>query len=170
MASVYIMCGLAFAGKTTVARAIAGRAGGEVVSLDEITAVRGLSGGQGIPAAEWERAHAVALRQTDALLARGVVAVVDDTGCFRWLRDRYRQVARRRDSADIVVFVDTPLAEARRRLTENDETRRRPAVRLEVLDVLARSFEPPQPDEATITFSPGDRLAPWLEEHVPGRL
>jgi len=167
MAIVYIMCGLAFAGKTTVARAISERLGGEIVSLDEINAARGLSGGEGIPVAEWERTHGIALREADALLARGIATVIDDTGCYRWLRNRYRQVARRRGCDDLVVFVDTPLAEACRRLAANAATGERPGVRVGILEALARTFEPPQPDEATITFAPRDRLAPWLEEHIP---
>ncbi len=168
MAIVYIMCGLAFAGKTTVARAIAERTRGSVVSLDEINAARGLHGGDGIPPAEWERTHGVALREADALLARGVTVVIDDTGCFRWLRDRYRRLARRRRCEGVVVFVDTPLAEARRRLAANVETRARHGVRVEVLEALARTFEPPQPDEIAVTLAPGDRLAAWLDTHVPG--
>jgi predicted kinase len=167
MATLYIMCGLAFAGKTTVARALARHTGGRVVSLDEINAARGLCGGDGIPATEWERTHDIALREADALLARGVATVVDDTGCYRWLRDRYRQVAARHGCNDVVVFVDTPPAEARRRRDANAATGARPGVRLEVFEALARTFEPPQPDETTITFVAGDAIAPWLERQFP---
>ncbi len=169
MAALYIMCGLAFAGKTTVARALAGRLDGAVVSLDEINAARGLRSGEGVPVEEWERSHRVAAAEADALLARGTAVVIDDTGCFRWLRERYREGARRRGHDVVVVFVDAPEAEARRRLLENAATGRRHGVRVEVFDAHARSFEPPDADEPAVVFGPGDELGEWLDARFPRR-
>jgi predicted kinase len=165
--ALVIMCGLPFAGKTTVARALARRLGARVVSLDEINAARGLLGGDGIPTEEWERTHRAALDEAGVLLARGDAAVIDDTGCFRWLRDRYREVARRLGRDSVVVFVHTSLDEARRRLAANAVTGERPGVRTEILEELARTFEPPEPDEPSLVFAPDDRLDRWLEEHFP---
>ncbi len=52
-----LVCGLAFAGKSTLAAAIAEHQGAVVVSLDEINARRGLHGGTGIAPEEWVRTH-----------------------------------------------------------------------------------------------------------------
>jgi len=167
MPALVIMCGLPFAGKTTVARAVARRLGGRVISLDQINAARGLLGGDGIPTEEWERTHRIALDEAGALLGRGATAVIDDTGCFRWLRDRYREVARLHGRDSVVIFVQTPLEEARRRLAVNAVTGERHGVRSEILEALAGTFEPPQPDESALVFAPHDRLGPWLDEHFP---
>ena len=35
--------------------------------------------------------HGIALERIRALMARGEDIVFDDTNCFRWLRDRYRE-------------------------------------------------------------------------------
>ena len=43
--TVYAMCGLAFSGKSSAARIVAGELGAELISLDAINAERGLSGG-----------------------------------------------------------------------------------------------------------------------------
>ncbi|MBZ5588563.1 MAG: ATP-binding protein [Acidobacteriia bacterium] len=162
-----IMCGLAFAGKTTVARALAVRLGARTVSLDEINAERGLFGGQGLPVEEWERSHRVALARADRLLQRRVSTVIDDTSCFRWLRDRYREVGSRRGCDVVVVLVATPLDEALRRLDANAATGERHGVRPEILEALARTFEAPGPDEPTVAFAPGEPLETWLERHFP---
>ena len=167
MPVLVIMCGLAFAGKTTVARAVSQRLGGRLISLDDINASRGLRGGEGIPTEEWERTHRIALAEAAALLERGLAAVIDDTGCFRWLRDRCREVALRHRSDAVVVFVDTPLDLARRRLAANAATGERHAVRVEILEALARTFERPGPDERALVFAPGDLLGPWLDRHFP---
>jgi predicted kinase len=54
------MCGLSFSGKTTLARKIVEWLQCAYISLDEISAERGLWGGYGIPVEEWERTHALA--------------------------------------------------------------------------------------------------------------
>jgi predicted kinase len=167
MKTLYVMCGLAFAGKTTVARALAERLGAAVVSLDEINLERGLRGGEGVPVEEWERTHRIALTRADKLMRIGTEAVVDDTGCFRWLRDRYRAAATARGFSTTVIFVATSLEEARRRLAANDPGTERPAVRVEILESLAATFEPPREEENVVVFLPGDDLATWLTAHFP---
>ena len=167
MKTLFVMCGLAFAGKTTVARALADRLGAAVLSLDEINLERGLRGGEGVPVEEWERTHRIALSRADGLMRAGTEVVVDDTGCFRWLRDRYRAAAELRGFGTTVVFVATPLEEARRRLAANDPGTGRPAVRAEILERLADVFEPPRAEENVVVFGPGDNLATWLAAHFP---
>lgn len=167
MGTLYIMCGLAFAGKTTVARALARRLGAIVVSLDEINLERGLRGGEGVPVEEWERTHRIALARTHELMQAGKDVVIDDTGCFRWLRDRYRGAASLHGFDTTVVFVETPVEEARRRLQANDPGTGRPGVRVEVLESLGATFEPPGADEKVVRFEPGDELTTWLVGHFP---
>ncbi|GAA1579314.1 hypothetical protein GCM10009804_39840 [Kribbella hippodromi] len=88
-----VLCGRAFAGKSTVGRVLAGRLGARVVSLDEINERRGLWGGDGIPVAEWVRTHEVASAEVRGLLAEGVGVIVDDTSSPRFLRDGWRALA-----------------------------------------------------------------------------
>jgi predicted kinase len=55
MKTLYLMCGLSFSGKTTLARKIVERLQCAYISLDDINAERGLWGGDGISVGEWER-------------------------------------------------------------------------------------------------------------------
>jgi predicted kinase len=48
MKRLFIMCGIAFSGKTTVAKQLVQAVGCAYVSLDDINAERGLHGGEGI--------------------------------------------------------------------------------------------------------------------------
>ncbi|WP_152364235.1 AAA family ATPase [Microlunatus speluncae] len=50
-----LLCGRSFSGKSTVAGYLAAELGGELVSLDDLNAERGLWGGDGIPIEEWSR-------------------------------------------------------------------------------------------------------------------
>ncbi|MGZ5476102.1 MAG: AAA family ATPase [Thermoanaerobaculia bacterium] len=163
--TVTLLCGLAFAGKSALAAAMARRLGVAVVSLDEINAARGLHGGTGIPVEEWAATHQRALRELESALREGRDVVVDDTNCFRFLRDNYRAVAGRFGAASVVVYIDAPLDVALQRLRSNEQTQSRPAVTESVMRELAEKFEHPSIDEATLVFHSGEDPDRWVEEH-----
>ena len=103
---VVLLCGCSFSGESTLAAALRERCGADVVSLDEINERRGLEGGDGVPEHAWARTLDIAHDELENLLAqRAPLMVVDDTSCYRWLRDSWRKVAERHgaDLADRVI-------------------------------------------------------------------
>jgi predicted kinase len=159
---LFLMCGLAFAGKSTVARSLAARMGAEVVSLDAINAERGLHGGTGMPVEEWARTHQIALGRVRELLAGGASVIVDDTNCYRSLRDRYREAAAKRGVPTTVVVLRVGLEEALARARLNEQTRIRLRVTEAVLRDLAARFEWPHSDEEIVALEPDADLDEWL--------
>ncbi len=167
-APVYVLCGLAFAGKSTLAAALEAELGARVVSLDEINARRGLAGGAGIADEEWRRTHRLALAELEEALRQPGAVVIDDTNCWRWLRDAYRAVAAANGRPTVVLHLDVPLEEALARLRRNRDDPRRAPVREDVLLALADSFEAPAADERTLVVSwRGDPRA-WVRETLRG--
>lgn len=162
---LYLLCGLAFAGKTTLAAALARRLGAAVVCLDEINASRGLHGGEGIPAEEWARSHGEALRQVGDLLAAGRSVILDDTNCFRFLRDDYRAVAERHGVRTTVIYMGAPLGQILERRRENERTQARASVAEPVFLDLVEKFEIPAADENVLVF-PFDAVPDdWVARH-----
>jgi predicted kinase len=162
-----LLCGLAFSGKTTLARAIARSLALPCVSLDEINTERGLRpGGEGLPAEAWERSHTVAENRLAAAFTTGHGAVLDDTGCFRWLRDRYRDLARRHGCDTVVIFVDTPVEAIRARIEENTRASKRSSIFDEVFSRHLAEFEPPEPDEHVVRFTPSDDIELWITANL----
>lgn len=94
MLSVYAMCGVAFSGKSTLARRIAESLLLSLISLDAINHERGLHGGEGMTVAQWEETskdrHGAGAAGTQA--ERSVV--VDDTFSHRFLREQQVQGCR----------------------------------------------------------------------------
>lgn len=164
--TLYLMCGLAFSGKTTLAKAIVASTGARIVSLDEINTRRGLTGGLGIPEEEWARTHRQALAETEEALSRGRSVVVDDTNCFRFLRDGYRKVAAQLGVPTRVVHLEVPLALALSRMRANEVEATRAPVREEVLRELARKLEPPAPDESVLRFPADADPEEWVALHI----
>lgn len=168
MPTLTLLCGLAFSGKSTLAHRLVAGTGARSVSLDEILASRGLpSGGEGLPAAEWIAAHRVACEWVTVLAANGHGIVVDDTNCYRWLRDSFRAAVAPYGYDTLVVYLDLGPAAVRARVEANRSTPARPGIRTEVLEALIASFEPPAPDERCVRLRTPDEIDDWLRATLP---
>ncbi|MFJ2543884.1 AAA family ATPase [Microbacterium sp. NPDC087589] len=143
-----LMCGLSFSGKSTLARALAPSLHADIVSLDDINANRGLHGGQGISGEEWMRTHRLAEQDVRRHLALGRHVILDDTGSPRFVRDRWRDIARTAGARFGIVWLDVDESLQSRRLAANREARRRPDVTDEVMAEHRRTFEPPHGEDA----------------------
>ncbi|TCC23431.1 ATP-binding protein [Kribbella speibonae] len=164
VASLVLLCGTSFSGKSTVARALAPELSARIVSLDEINERRGLWGGDGIPVEEWVRTHEVASTEVRQLLAAGTSVVVDDTSSPRFLRDGWRSLAEAAGARFTLIYVDVDHATVRRRRAANRVDQRRRDVTDAVLDQHLADFEPPTPDEHAIRVTSAEDLAQvwWL--------
>jgi predicted kinase len=152
MPTLYLMCGLSFSGKTTIALNLAKSQQAVLISLDEINKERGLGfGGDGlIPPNEWRKTHEIALHRLEAHMDSETDIVLDDTNCFRFLRDSYREVASERGYKTLVVVMKVSLEEIERRRLRNTEGPTRNGIREEVFRHLLDHFEWPAVDEETI--------------------
>jgi predicted kinase len=121
MKSLYLLCGMPFSGKTTLGKSVAKYLDCLYISLDEINEARGLYGGDGIPVEEWEKTHFLAMQQLHSFMPSEQNIVLDDTNCFRWLRDRFRDFGSQYGYQTILIFLDVPLAEIWQRIEINNQ-------------------------------------------------
>ena len=153
-----------FSGKTTLGKSITKYLNSFYISLDDINAARGLNGGDGIPVEEWEKTHFMAMQQLPELMISGRDIVLDDTNCFGWLRDRFRNLGLQHNYQTIIIFLDIPLAEILSRMANNDN-RRRHGVKPEIIQEMVRTFESPQSDEIVIRYTIEQPIAKWIAEN-----
>jgi predicted kinase len=164
-----LLCGPAFSGKSTLAARLSRRWGFRVVSLDEINARRGLQGGQGIPDAEWVKTVGVAREEVRSLLALAEArVVVDDTLCFRFLREDFARVAAEAGRQSVLLVLGTPLEKVRRRITENAQHPVRGDIAPAVLERHLATFEWPGADEPHRVVHDPAGLDAWLADEADG--
>jgi predicted kinase len=164
-----LLCGPAFSGKSTLAARLRDRWSFQVVSLDAINARRGLRGGEGIPDEEWARTAALARDEVRALLGSpGSRVVVDDTLCFRFLRDDFRQLAAEVARTSRLVVLGTSLEEVRRRIALNVRRPARAGISAGVLERHLARFEWPGDDEPHQVIADAAALDGWLVRETAG--
>jgi len=161
---LYILCGLAFAGKSTLARRMVVWSGGRLalVTLDAINGERGLGlDGRRIRPAEWDATYAEAYRRITSMLAKGQSVVFDAASFTRSQRDELRALAASSGAATQVIYIATPEAGARERLLRNREAGARADVRDDDFAHVVENFEPPGPDESPLHYD-GTKQTPFL--------
>jgi predicted kinase len=154
--TLYAMCGLPFAGKTSIARVLADRTGAALVRLDAINSERGV-GLDGAPISddEWRRTYAEAYARIVRHLSAGQPVVFDHGNFSRAERDHVRALAAQAGATIQFVYVPIDESEARRRLIANRSMPEREDVRDDNFNLAVRAFEPPYGEPDVMTF---DRL------------
>jgi predicted kinase len=156
------LCGLAFSGKSTIARRIAAEIGAELISYDVLNAARGFDGGAVIADSEWEKTSLLAAERAAAALAAGRGVVVDDTFSHRFLRQRFATVAAAAGAPFVLLFVDTPLVTIEARIAENVRTRARGHIAPEVFAHHRDRFQFPGDDEQPVRLASTADVERWL--------
>src|SRR5579883_1133482 len=128
MRALIALCGLAFSGKSTIARRVATELDCALISYDALNAARGFDGGTTIDDSEWEKTSMAAAVQARATLSAGRGVVVDDTFSHRFLRDRFAKLAQSVGVPFVLLFVDTPLAVIEARIADNARSGARAAI------------------------------------------
>lgn len=163
-----IVCGLSFAGKTTLGDAICAAFGYPQVDVD-VTKVD-LYGPDihdaDLSRADWEAIY----RETDARIVRHLrddSNVVDASRNFsRDERDRARVIAASVGAETIIVYVAAPESLARRRWAENRARPTRREVSDADFEAVLAAMQPPSTDEQPLILNPDDDITSWLAEHA----
>lgn len=159
----HLLCGPSLAGKSTVAARIARATGAALLSADGVNAERGLPfGAEGLPESVWAESLRILLERLRGHARSGQSVVVDDTQCYRWLRDRYRAECVAGGLEAILLLVSVPqhvLYERHARLMSSGDRLVLSQARL--ADHLAR-FEWPSDDEHALDVSSERALDAYL--------
>lgn len=163
---LYIGCGLPFAGKSTLARALAAHERLSIIAIDAINDERGL----GINAApiapeEWDGTYAEAFRRLETALAGGESVIFDAASFTRQQRDDLRRIAARHNVRARVLWVDVPVAVATERWRRNRESGQRYDVRDEDFAQVVDRFEPPASDEDMLRYDQSLSVDVWIARH-----
>ncbi len=164
MSKLYIMCGLAFSGKSTLARKIAEHTGSKLVAFDTLWVKKDKE--QPVPkgAEGWRYIRDVAQKEVLAYLKAGDSVVYDDNNPRKEHREELREVAKEAGVHAAVIYLDTPLDVIRARESGNRTSQDRHDVESENFEKVMKDMEVPTAEENTITFTPETGFDDFLED------
>ena len=164
MPALIAMCGLPFAGKSVLARALSRELRIRLLSYDsEIYQVHSrLAPAGSSAAAEYDYIQGIARREIGAILAGGESLIYDDLLLERGDRRKLAAVAEAHWAGFVLVYLDTPPSVIDERRAANSRTRARISVPEGKIRLDISRLEPPEEAERAIYVSPDYVLAEIL--------
>ena len=169
MNKLYILCGIPFSGKTTLAKAIEKEMGYVRVDLDEVKFEMYSKDALDVDLKQedWDRVYQEMYKRIESLLRQGKT-VIHDTGNFtRHERTLVKQIAEKVGGVEIyTIFVDTPYEIARQRLLTNRRKGKRFDVSDKDFETTVREMETPGQDENTLVYKYNTPINEWIKENL----
>ncbi len=163
---LYILCGLPFVGKSTLARELAGALEAIYVEMDAINGERGLGlDGKRISAADWDITYEETYRRIEQSLGTGAPVVYEAGNFTREQRDTVRAIAEKCGVPSQVIYVDVPENVARARLQQNRKTLLRYDVRDDDFALVADNFQPPTAQENVLRYDQTVSVREWIRRN-----
>lgn len=164
---LYILCGLPFAGKSTLAHALVEQFGFVHIDMDQINKERGfgITGNTSISAEDWAVTYEESYKRTEEALASGKTVIHDSVNFTRVQRDTLRTIARAHNIPATVIYVDTPREIAKKRWQHNRMIKGRNDVRDEDFAEVADNFQAPTEDERVLYFDQSMPSRDWIDTH-----
>ena len=162
MTKLYIMCGLAFSGKSTLSKKIAERTSCKRIAFDElwIEAEKHQDVPQGVDG--WKLVRALAQDKILTELKAGNSVVYDENNPKKEHRNELREVAKRAGAQSIVIYTDVPLNIIKAREEANRILQNRHDVDPINFEKVLSDLEPPSSDENVIVFKSKDNLEDFV--------
>jgi predicted kinase len=164
--TLYIMCGLPFSGKTTLARTLADQCGLIHLDLDAIAREKSLFPEEGISDQQWGQVFREVYQQVVILLTAGKSVVFDAVNYDRIGRDRLRTIAQQGNSVVHVIYIDLPMQEIEQRRQANQSNCQRPPVRDKDFVELATEFEIPTVEENLLVYDGIQSIPEWIKHNI----
>ncbi|WP_165423347.1 AAA family ATPase [Ktedonosporobacter rubrisoli] len=168
MKKLLIICGISFAGKSTLARALTERFHYPEVDVDEVkyelygSAIQD----EELRPEDWERTYAETDQRIEHYLQAGK-SVVDASRYFtKQERELARRIAMSQNAELVTIFVDTPKAVAQQRLLANRENPARRNVTDADFAAILEAMEPPTADEQPLVLPYGEQIEHWIARNI----
>ena len=168
MSKLVIICGISFAGKSTLGEAITQRFGYVQVDVDDMKfhLFGPDSKDEELSRADWVRIYHETDKLMESYLQSGKT-VIDASRNFRKQeRQLARQIATQLKAEVVTILVDTPVGIARKRLLENREKQSRLDVTDQDFETILQVWEPPTADETPLVFRYSDQIDTWIAKNI----
>ena len=164
--TLYLMCGLPFSGKTTLAQSLAAQCGFVHLDLDVLAREKSLLPEEGINDEQWGHIFHDVYQQVATLLASGQSVIVDAVNFDKAGRNRFRTIAQQSGSFVYVIYINLPVQEIEKRRQVTKANAERPPVRDEDFVELTAEFEIPALEENLLIYNGTQSISEWVQNNI----
>ena len=158
--TLYILCGLGFAGKTTLAKKISDKAGAIHISIDWIFAQKEQELGLNLRDREsWDKVFKIGLELAREQLEKGNSIIFDHVNERFDKREALRNLARTTSAKAELIYLNFPMDQLLARQDKNKQTKERHDG---YIDIVRRQFEPVRTEENAIELKTENEVAEYL--------
>ena len=158
------MCGLAFSGKSTLARKISEHTGSKLVAFDKLWVEQDKEKPVPKGSEGWRYIRDLATTEILAILKSGTSVVYDDNNPRKEHREELRSVAKNAGADAVVIYLDTSLDVIRAREEANRSSQDRHDVEPENFEKVMKDLEIPTADENVIVFTPEMNIDDFIKK------
>lgn len=168
--TLFILCGEAFSGKSTLSKEIARHYGAEVMGRDRIYfALEEMLALEDTPEDDDDKLWTndlwpIAVQGAKNHLLLGKSVVFDDVCLQRWRRDELRTVATAAGARSVLIFLDVPAEVLKTRKDKNKETKERHEVPSSWLEKGAQELERPTEEEHPFIYGADADVDAWFKK------
>lgn len=160
---LYIMCGLPFSGKSTLARKISEIKGNKIVEIDEIKTNHGLRDEwQTVKPEEWQKIFAESFEQVKNELSSGKSVVHDSANQTLYSRNQLRDIAKECDRESRVIFIEISQEDARARWQHNKNNPTRMDLPEWAFNAAVSNYEIPTNEPDVLVYEQSDDPEEWI--------
>ncbi len=163
---LYIMCGQAFSGKSTLAKEIAKFASATLISQDAIWFEKEEEAKTLVQKPDYHAVLEISKQKVRKALRLGTSTVFDNTNAGFKHREEFRQIANECDAESVVVYLNTSAKELAKRQENNRITKERHDVNEEDLQKVRDKFQVPTSKENVLSYLPNENVSDWLKKSI----
>lgn len=165
---LYILCGLPYSGKTTIAKRLVKKFGWDYVSIDVIRERLGFTWEENdkVTSDDWNGIFDTAYTDMLKRLQNGKSVIFDSTNHNFDSREKLRTYAAEAGVESKVVFIDVPVEVIWKRWRQNQEMNTRSHIGKELVQWTIDHFEIPTTEESVIRYTLSMDLDEWLEQGI----
>lgn len=158
-----IICGLSFAGKSTLGDAVSNKFGFKTVDVDSTKfSMFGDVKDDDLKKEDWIKIYDTTDKEIADILQSGK-NVVDASRNFRKAeRDKIRGTVKNLGYAVVTIYIDTPVEIARKRWLANRTSRLRRDIVDKDFEEIINAMEPPTEDENALVMHYDENITDWI--------
>lgn len=168
MTTLYILCGLPFSGKTTLAKELVKRFGFISINIDDIKVEYGIGDVDDDEVSDkmWTKILGDIDKRVKKNLQDNKSVIVESYTIIRSGRDKLREIATGLGIPTKIIYLNISEFLARQRWLKNEKSQVRFRITKKIFNEAVRDLEPPTKTEHVLEFNQNIPIADWITKNI----